>query len=476
MGISRLNITKVGVKDFFGNPEKVFITLATIFGLAMIFSMPLFMVPDEAVHFDRAYQIGSGHLLSQTVDGVTGGIVPVIPGSVKTINGLMVPPIPRSQYFRKILSSDKKFVAFPSSATYSPVAYIPQATGIDLGRIFSQSLGSMVIIGRIFNLAAYIFLVWLAIRIARYGKWVYAVAALFPVAIQEAASLSTDVMTIGLAFVSIAFIHSLFLQDKPISNRQYMYIGLLGLGLGLTKQTNIVFLLPILFLPKNIFKSLWGKFGFIVVGAGISIFAAISWYLIMKYQKYELNDAKTLDIGNVNPVEQLKYVVEYPLKFIETLFRTYIFGGFHNPTILPNFYWISMYGFFSLFAYQLPIPFISLGYIILLIAFLYTGSERQKMKPVIKLSIIQTVEFVLAAIAVALALYLVWTPVGATTVDGIQGRYFIPLIPLLIPLFTIVSRWIRISLDKPYRMGMLVSVVSLINLSATILLTLRYFP
>lgn len=255
-----------------------------------------------------------------------------------------------------------------------------------------------------------------------------------------------------------------------------MYIGLLGLGLGLTKQTNIVFLLPILFLPKNIFKSLWGKFGFIVVGAGISIFAAISWYLIMKYQKYELNDAKTLDIGNVNPVEQLKYVVEYPLKFIETLFRTYIFGGFHNPTILPNFYWISMYGFFSLFAYQLPIPFISLGYIILLIAFLYTGSERQKMKPVIKLSIIQTVEFVLAAIAVALALYLVWTPVGATTVDGIQGRYFIPLIPLLIPLFTIVSRWIRISLDKPYRMGMLVSVVSLINLSATILLTLRYFP
>jgi uncharacterized membrane protein len=27
--------------------------------------------------------------------------------------------------------------------------------------------------------------------------------------------------------------------------------------------------------------------------------------------------------------------------------------------------------------------------------------------------------------------YMTWTPVGATHIDGVQGRYFVPLLPLL---------------------------------------------
>ena len=30
------------------------------------------------------------------------------------------------------------------------------------------------------------------------------------------------------------------------------------------------------------------------------------------------------------------------------------------------------------------------------------------------------------------ALYLTWTPVGMDRIDGIQGRYFIPLLPILL--------------------------------------------
>lgn len=68
----------------------------------------------------------------------------------------------------------------------------------------------MIIIGRLFNLAAYILLVWLAIKIARQGKWVYTVAGLFPMAIHQAASLSSDAVNIGLVFIVIAAIQSLF--------------------------------------------------------------------------------------------------------------------------------------------------------------------------------------------------------------------------------------------------------------------------
>ena len=35
-----------------------------------------------------------------------------------------------------------------------------------------------------------------------------------------------------------------------------------------------------------------------------------------------------------------------------------------------------------------------------------------------------------------LALYITWTPVGSSTIDGVQGRYFIPLIAVLVLLLT----------------------------------------
>src|SRR4029453_5376317 len=41
------------------------------------------------------------------------------------------------------------------------------------------------------------------------------------------------------------------------------------------------------------------------------------------------------------------------------------------------------------------------------------------------------VVFVTASVAVIAATYLVWTTVGHLRVRGVQGRYFLPLVPLL---------------------------------------------
>jgi uncharacterized membrane protein len=91
------------------------------------------------------------------------------------------------------------------------------------------------------------------------------------------------------------------------------------------------------------------------------------------------------------------------------------------------------------------------------------------------LALLQTIVFVISLVAIAGALYLVWTPVGASQVGGIQGRYFIPILPLLIPLFILLSRSVKVTLDKPYRMGMIVSIVSIVNASAMVALTWKYF-
>ncbi|OGR31562.1 MAG: hypothetical protein A2139_13830 [Desulfobacca sp. RBG_16_60_12] len=47
-----------------------------------------------------------------------------------------------------------------------------------------------------------------------------------------------------------------------------------------------------------------------------------------------------------------------------------------------------------------------------------------------------------------LALYLTWTPVQAPYLDGVQGRYFLPLAPLALlwlpPIFSLKEKWYRI--------------------------------
>lgn len=456
------------------SPEKVFLVLASFFGVVMVFLMPLFVVPDEAVHFKRAYQVGGGHFISQTVNGETGGLAPEVPTS-QAVNGILPPPLAWHDYFKSMPAASVHFVPFPSSALYSPVPYLPQAIGIDAGRVIHSSFGSMVLLGRLCNLAAFIALVYAAIRIARQGKWVYAAAALFPVAIQEAASLSTDVMTIGLAFVTIALIHNLFLQRHTITKKQYLTLVLLAVGLGLTKQTNLILLLPLILLPKAVLGSFWRRIGLAasIIGAGFLV--AVAWYATITLSHYDLDYANALGIGHIDQAAQLQYIISHPVSFIETLFRTYVFEGFKGFA-LPDFFWASMYGYFSVFLYKLPIPFIALGYTTLLLALLYRGADRQVPFKVLRWQgSVQLLTFVLSAIAIAVALYMIWTPIGSPQVSGIQGRYLIPLLPLLIPVFALLSRWVRVSFDKPYRLGMLVSAVAAINLSAMALLTQRYF-
>jgi uncharacterized membrane protein len=44
------------------------------------------------------------------------------------------------------------------------------------------------------------------------------------------------------------------------------------------------------------------------------------------------------------------------------------------------------------------------------------------------------------AAAIFISQYLVWTPVGSTALEGVQGRYFVPLIPLAITVMAGRSR------------------------------------
>jgi len=463
------------LKALLQKPEHVFVLLASFFGIIMVFLMPFFMVPDESTHFYRAYQISNGGMVSESNNIATGGMIPTGLRFYKSyadnvgLKNNQSPPLPYGKYFAdKINLKDQTLVDFRSAAIYSPVGYIPQAVGLKVAQIIYPSFGVMMVLARLVNLAVYILLIGIAIRIAKKGKWVYVVLALFPVAIQQAASLSIDVMTMGIAFIWIALIHNMYLQREKISKKQWIIALVLAIGLALTKQSNIVLLLPLLFLPIGIFKNIWHKWRFILSIFGAGVLAAILWFVVMGLNHYNLQlrgDAPVDQIGQIN------FLLQHPLHFISVLLHTYV-----GPSV--SFYITSMHSMFSWLKYDLPLSFVALGYSGLLMAFMYNDEANDSKlinRTLTRLAVIQTLVFIVSLIAVAGALYIAWTPVGRNWADGIQGRYFLPVMPLLIPVFILIGRKVKITTDKPYTMGILVSIISGINLVAMLAVTYRWF-
>lgn len=457
------------LKQLLTDPSKTFLILASVFGLLMVFIMPPLMVPDEAVHFYRAYQVGEGDIFSENRDGEVGGMVPQIPSVSEGTPGLF-PRVPTTQLLSQRI--DESFVAFPTSALYTPVSYVPQAVGINIGRVIYGSIGLMLTMGRIVNLACYIVLIYFAVRLAKKGKWVYVTIGLFPVAIQEAASISTDALNIGLCLLFIALLQNLFYQREKITTHQIWMLILLALSLGLTKQTNLILLLPLLFLPRHLFGSLGRKLKIAVPITFAGFLIAGAWYIAAAHVYNDLNGAAAVGLQGVDPASQLRFLLTNPFDFIITLIQTFVIEGFKQIAI-SDFLWFSMHSILSWLTYKLPLTFVILGYVLLVVTLLY-DEDKQHEKHLFP-GLIFTATFFISLLGIGTALYLVWTSVGATQIAGLQGRYFLPMIPLLIPGFLYISRYFGFMVAKRHYMGVLVTLVSSLNLVVALGLTYLWF-
>jgi len=452
-------------------PELLFVALSLTFGLIMVFVMPPFTAPDETSHFARAYQVSQGVLVGTTINGETGGYLPFNNDLNNCTSILTMSKCPDLN--QKVDLNETAFVRVSASA-YSPIVYIPQMVGIDIGKVAYPSIYVLSTLGRIFNLLAYTLMFYVAIRIARFGEWVYVVVGLFPVAIQQAASLSGDVMTIGLCVIWIAIIGNLFLSSDKIDKRQSIVLILLAIGLALTKQTDIILAASVLLLPKRVFNNTKQKVLFIIAVLFTALLAVGLWSLVL----HNIHFTYSYYLGDtVSQAGQLKAMLHHPSTFIVALFHEYVFEGFHSNGVSPDFLITSLHSVFSSFSYKLPLLFCILGYVGLLVALLHndryeTAVNKFKMN---RLAIAQTIAFLLSLLAIAGALYLNWSPVGSRFIYGVQGRYFLPVIPLLIPIFMVAKRYISVNMKGKYTMGIVTGLILSINLLFTIILTIRFF-
>ena len=207
-------------------------------------------------------------------------------------------------------------------------------------------------------------------------------------------------------------------EPGTLSRRRVALIVGVAILLGLCKVTYFLMAGAFLLVPLVRFGShprRWATF-FVVVA--VSAVPALAW------SRYAAPLYRPRPPGQ-GPDHQLAYVLSQPFEALKTIL--------HAPVVNAWDYLSTMVGRLGWMDAPLP-TWVIVTVLVLLgaLALIDRGIEGTQPRP---LGALQRggslLLFVAGMFAVCASLYLAWTPVGARFVEGVQGRYFLPLLPLL---------------------------------------------
>jgi uncharacterized membrane protein len=402
-------------------PENAFALISLAFGLAMLILNPPLRAPDEGGHFARAYQMAEGILSGEPVAGTY--VVPMRPdvgADFEHWNAVRAERDKRDSPAAVIAGLQTLPVAgdlvptplVQTQAIVFPGAYWPQAIGIRLGLLFHESFLALMYTGRAANLVICTALTMLAIRFMPCGKWCLVVPALLPMAVFERASLSTDGITMAGAALALAALLRLAVERDAPRLPMALAAGLGLLLLAAAKAAYLcVFLLWLPVLRRD--RAAW------IYGAAIALPAAILtlyWgHFLGTHQFHEAG----MGPGILDPGAKAALAHAHPGLVLLKIVRTFLT---HAPGLAAG-----MIGAFGYVDVYMPALFYPLALLWLLAV---AGTAPPCFdKPVAG---VLALVFLMQLFLVAFGIFMIWSDPASPIVLGIQGRYFLPLLPCLL--------------------------------------------
>lgn len=414
-----------------GRAAGLFILLALVFGLALAFITPPMQVPDEGAHFARAYQLSLWQIVPirdpQRLVNATGGELPAdcaefhrifeainFNPEVKIENPLATYRAVHDRF--RIDTGRPAFVGFANTAVHSPLIYLPQAVGMMVARWISSSILTIVYAARVANLLFVIALIAAAVWLTPVHRWVFAALALTPMSLFQTASLSSDGVTNGIAFLFLGLIYRAAFGPHPaVSRRLLVGIVATAAALGLTKQMYYPLALAILLVPPARLGGARGRAWACAVVAGATLSTLVVWGAVVRQVYSPI-------LPWVDPIAQLARMFEEPSRFVWAFLRTLV-----DATALGA-YLHEFVGVLGTLDMPLPVWVVVLHYAGLG-ALAVVDGEVPKSAVGGRSKILAMVIAAVTSLVILVTIYLTWMPVGSESVR-LQGRYFIPIGPL----------------------------------------------
>lgn len=405
--------------------RRMLIVAGALLYLAYALITPPFQTPDEHQHLFRAWQLAHFQLHGERRGQEAGGMLPVgLPAAAVPELGTAAPhsanrPVPKrplSDMFTRATpvsqAQPTRFVNFLGSVVYSPVGYAPQIVAIWVGSDLGLSVESILRLGRLLNAALTLGLFALALSILPVGRIFLLLLGLMPMTCALAASLGQDGLVLGCCAILVAVSVRARLEGRW-RRSALLLMALCGSAVALSKIVYVPLLALALFpLPRRGERLAW--FAWPAAVGGLALVMAALWL--------HANASATVRLfpGATDPGAQLAYVLHNPAGFAAVLGRTLRHDGIMVALSAFSFGWMTVG----------PVwPAVLLATAAVGVA-LYAGDVNAARLGLVWRSWALLLSLIIAA-GICTALYLAGNPLAARAVQGLQGRYFLPLLPLL---------------------------------------------
>ncbi|MFY9349988.1 DUF2142 domain-containing protein [Sphingobium sp.] len=407
--------------------EKLLLALvcaATLFFAAIT---PPFQAPDENQHYMKALALTQGKLLTEQRGPAIGAQLPRAALDIHAIDfPTDVPPTPRRFDATQLKASaaadatrpGDAFADFPNVASYAPSLYAAGAAGLALGRATGLPWIEAFYAGRLVNALAGLALLAAALALLPFGRNALLATALLPTFAYQTGSLSPDAVINGLGFLGLALaLRTGFMSPAPARTATLFITG------------------PLLALCKGVYLPLMAaglrwpagrrdlRPWLILAAMALGALAFLGWMHVSGGSQalYHIQSRKTGETMMTAPLrDQLALVLADPAGFVRILVS--------SVTERAPVYALQIVGRFGWNAILLPLIAYPLA-LLMLGAGVASGSGA-------RFGILQRLWWLAVAAGMALlveiAMYLTGTPLGADYIQGTQGRYFLPVLPLVL--------------------------------------------
>lgn len=418
--------------------EKIFAIIATMVGILLVFLIPPMASPDENDHLFNAYAFSDLNFFSETEGDKVGRVLPnsliefVEYYNIKFPQKLEEKYSYREAYESWALESDYTQFSFKEywNADVSLAAYIPSGIGMFIYRLLANifpmiclSNYNLLMVGRLCNLCFYICMIYYALKWTPIMKNTMFLIALLPMSIFLASTLSYDTVIIATSCLLFARVSKILKCHENVKKSDLAVIMISTFFLVNVKQAYAPLLIILFAIGTSKFGNIkrYIKYVTIVVCAGITPYAVFKVVDSIKKKGF---DSRYSDVME----KQIRVILEKPFGFWKNIGESF--------DVFDEFYFTGFFGKLGQLDTNIPLVFIYLLALVLLIISVIEVSSQEVVS--IKWRILSLVGTVLVIYLIFAGTYVIWTStryqVGLNYVEGVQGRYFIPLYLWMITL------------------------------------------
>jgi Predicted membrane protein (DUF2142) len=392
----------------------------TVIGLAKL--MPPFQNADEVTSFMRADQVSRGGLIAVMAGENAGG------GRVEANIVRAADPLAALKFHAERRVDDVALQAamavgwsapemqsFANTAMYPPVFYLPAATAVAVGRELGLSIVHTLKLARVVSGLVCVALGAAAIAVAgAAAPWMFVVLCL-PMSLSQMAAVSHDGPAIGCAAVAAGLLTASMQGERRLGLRGVLACAA-ALVLVVTDRPPYAPLVLILLAVPGLRMVVR-----VLAVAGV-LAASLAWVWVAA--PFIAAFAR----GDVDPGAQLQGLLAAPWRIVPIAARTLAeHAGEYVESFIGRLGWLDT---------PLPPLLHDAAWVALGVGLLVCLPGRRVR--VGRGNWLAAGAIAVACAAVFLTQYLTWTPVGRDWVEGIQGRYFIPIalfLPCVLPPF-----------------------------------------